>query len=234
MTGDRNLVAALDRYTVPPLSDGFAERVLARTQGRVPIVTPVLTRRDRRGGWARARTVLLSFSALSLISAGAAATGMFGDVAKNVPVLGTLIARVAPAPKRITPAPAKLAVAAKPAPVRLAPIVPAVADAPPIEIASPVLTFREERRDIRRNFRKEFIARRIVERMDERRAARRAAGLPPQSMPPRAFIQRWRMLPQEERFAIRQRVREIRQARRAERETGTPNLDAPVPSNTPY
>jgi hypothetical protein len=236
MTGDRSLDAALDRFTVPPLSAGFADRVLARTEGRATVAVSLPPRRDRRGAWSRARTILIGFATLSLISAGAAATGMFGDVAKNVPVLGSLIARVAPAPN---PVPVRVVIKAKPAPALPSAIAkripPAFVDAAPIEIAPPFAALRDERREVRREirraFRREIIARRLVTRMDERRAARRAAGLPVQSVPPRALIRRWRMLPPEERFAIRQRMREIRQARRAERETGTPNLDAPVTIN---
>ena len=93
---------ALDRLSVPPLSADFADRLVAKAlaEDNVAALPPVMTpRRERRGVWTRGRRVIIGAAAFSLMSAAAAATGVFGDVAKNVPVLGPLIASVAPAPK---------------------------------------------------------------------------------------------------------------------------------------
>ena len=94
---------ALDAFTVPPLSDGFAERMMARIEASpaLPELPPLASpRRDARGGWRRSGIILASVAAFSLVSAAAAATGIFGTniraTVRAAPVLGTIIASVAP------------------------------------------------------------------------------------------------------------------------------------------
>jgi hypothetical protein len=235
MTIDRALDAALDRYTLPPLSEGFADRVTARAATRPVAVAPSDPFRDRRGGWMRGHRVLIGVGALSLMSAAAAATGMFGDVAKNVPVLGPLIASVAPAKHAPPPALVRhVAVEAKKAPLvpRLAETPLALEHAAPIDIAPPLVEPSTIQREVRRDLRREFIARRIARRIEQRRLQANTEGVPPQQVRPGQFIKRWRELPQEERIAIRQRVREIRQGRRMQAQSVrevVPESIAPLP-----
>ena len=209
---DKAVADALDRYTVRPLSAGFADRVVALALGgdAVPMLpVPLPPRRDRRRGWARGRQILIGAAALSLLSAGAAATGIFGDAAQNVPLIGPLIAIVAPAPrsKAITPAKPK---PARGAPKLAAPLVSI--DAPPIEVAQPSaggVIQPGTRREIRR----EMIAQRVVDGI-ERRAAR---GKP---LPPAArakLVERLSRMPPRERRLLLKRIREVRDERRAGR-----------------
>lgn len=105
---DTKTAAALDRYTVPAMSSGFADDILAKALARTANSHSSAPFRDRRGGWKRVRAVAIGVGVFGLMSAAAAATGVFGDVAKDVPVIGTLIARIAPAkPKPVLIAVAK-------------------------------------------------------------------------------------------------------------------------------
>jgi hypothetical protein len=201
MTDDL-LNAALDRYTVPPLSGGFADRVMERAMGKpAPIMTSA-SRGDRRGRWARGRTILIGLGAFGLMSAAAATTGIFGDIAKNVPVLGPLIARVAPTKSELEPKPVVVVHAAplaKPVPRPPKPIerLSKLVDVPPIEVAPVPLRAHELLRDARR----ERIANRIAEKLDQRRERRRVLGLPQKPIRPMMVARRLQMLPPVERRA---------------------------------
>ena len=203
---------ALDAFTVPPLSDGFAERMMARIAANpaLPDLPPLAPpRRDARGGWRRSGIILASVAAFSLVSAAAAATGIFGSniraSVRAAPVLGTIIASVAPErPKPI--------VAHKVKPVR---VVAPVASAAPI-VTPPVIAPVEAILPPPADLRSERIAQRIANRL-ERRADRRAAmGLPPRPLPRGMMARKLRQLPPEERAEIRKRVREIRAERRGD------------------
>lgn len=201
---------ALDAFTVPPLSDGFADRVMARTEAAsaLPELPPLASpRRDARGGWRRSGIILASVAAFSLVSAAAAATGIFGaNVRASVraaPVLGPIIASVAPErPKPIVVRKVKPARIIAPV-IKTAPIV-----APPVIAPAEAILPPD---DVRR----EHIAQRIADRL-ERRADRRAAlGLPPKPLARGQIARKLRQLPPEERAAVRQRIREIRAQNRA-------------------
>ena len=203
---------ALDAFTVPPLADGFAERMMARIAASpaLPELPPLASpRRDARGGWRRSGIILASVAAFSLVSAAAAATGIFGTniraTVRAAPVLGTIIASVAPErPKPIAVHKVK--------PVR---VVAPVATTAPI-IAPPVIAPVETILPPPADLRSERIAQRIANRL-ERRADRRAEmGLPPRPLPRGTMAQKLRQLPPEERAAIRQRVHEIRAERRGD------------------
>ena len=192
-----DLDRSLDRYTVPPMAEGFADRVVAKALASSPTVaTPAA--RDRRGSWKRGRTILFGVGAFSLMSAAAAATGVFGDVAKDVPVIGTLIASVAPAkPKPVVvvavkPKPKKVVVA--PAPVVVEPVV--------VETIAPPVTSAmiEERRATKRA--------RIDERIALRQERRAERGLPPLTEGQTRRIKQMAMIPPEARAAIKARVSE--------------------------
>lgn len=186
--------AALDRFAVPPLSAGFADRVVAASADRpVPDMSASpWQRRSGRRSWRRA-SIIGGGIALSLLSAAAAATGYLGEpvrqAVREAPVIGPIIARVAPVkadPVRIAKAP-KAVPAAKPA---------QAATADPVDMQ------RAES------------AQRIVDRIKEVRKERREAGLPAR-LTPRERREVWRSLPPEDRKAVADRVRELRQESRA-------------------
>ena len=201
---------ALDRYNVPPLSAAFADRLVAKALvGDTLETLPPLTerRRERRGVWARGRRIVIGVAAFSLMSAAAAATGVFGDAAKNVPVIGPLIAIVAPAPKP------KAIVAPKPKP---APVAPKLAP-PPIVIEEPVIQIAEPTTGevipprVRRQIRREMIAQRVVDQIERNEAL----GIKPTPEERAKFAERLAKLPPGQRLALIKRVRDIRRERQA-------------------
>jgi hypothetical protein len=96
-----NIAAALDRLTVPPLPDGFAERLAARIEAGVlpaeadaalpPLPSPRLSRM-RQVGWRRGGRIVASVAALGLATATAAASGFFGQPV-YVPVVSETLAK---------------------------------------------------------------------------------------------------------------------------------------------
>ena len=205
---DPALAELLDGLTVPPLSADFADRVVAAATHRPQhLPTPVLSRSGRRARWIRGHRVVIGVVALGLMSAGAAATAIFGDVAQTIPVIGPLIARVVPA----KPEP-RAALAAKPKP---RPQEDAVQGTDEATSVAPTLLAPPERMAVRREIRREFVAERIADRLQQRAERREALGLPPRPVrraEARAVLRR---IPPADRRAIVERVREIRQERRA-------------------
>ena len=204
---DPALRDALDRFTVPPLSQGFADRVVAAAThpaNALPVAAP--TRRDRRGGWVRGHRVIVGAFAFGLMSAAAAATAIFGDVARTMPLIGPLIASIAPEKPAIR---ANKVKTVKPPVVREAQTEQAeLADPPSLE-APPLVV--QERRELRR----EFVAQKIAFRLEHRAEVRAELGLPPRPVRPARILTVLRRLPPVERAAIVERVREIRQEQRA-------------------
>lgn len=214
---DPALREMLDAFTVPPLSPGFADRVVAAARGQGVALPPAVpSRRDRRGRWIRGHRVVIGMVAFGLMSAAAAATAIFGDAVRTMPVIGQLIASVAPA--RPTPSPRKVAVA-KPKPVEAPAAV--VEDSPPVEVLP--LT-PPERRAIRR----EFVAERIATGLARRDERRRELGLPPRPPGPARIIPILRRIPPADRAAIIERVREIRQEQRTA-DIALPDRAAAIP-----
>jgi len=201
---DPALREMLDAFAVPPLSPGFADRVVAAARGTEALLPPAVpSRRDRRGRWIRGHRVVIGVVAFGLMSAAAAATAIFGEAVRTMPVIGQLIASVVPA--RPTSSPRKVAVA-KPKPVGTP--VAVVEDSPPVE-ALPLTP--PERRAIRR----EFVAERIATGLARRDERRQELGLPPRPPRPAQIIPILRRIPPADRAAIIERVREIRQEQRA-------------------
>jgi hypothetical protein len=178
---------ALDRFDVPPLSAGLADRIMAvaTTPASAPFAAP---RRDRRGMWRRGRQVLLGTMAVGLLSAGAIASGLLGRVGIEVPVLTAMLA---PKPKPVLK---PVHLAPKPAPVRAAEIAPPPAalidPTPPGLLPRPLLpaermALREERRERREAFAAEHpiaaavIRERVRERLQRRALERRQALMTP-------------------------------------------------------
>ncbi|MEK6636853.1 MAG: hypothetical protein AABY88_02095 [Pseudomonadota bacterium] len=201
---------ALDHYNVPPLSAAFTDRLIAKAlEGEeISALPPLIAlRRDQRRGWVRGRRLAVGVAVFSLMSAAAAATGVFGDVAKNVPVIGPLIAIVAPAPKPkaiITPKPKHASAAPKLVP----PLV--VVEEPSIEVAEPIageiLTPR-----VRRQIRREMIAQRVVDQIERNEAL----GITPTPEERAKFAERLAKIPPVQRVALIKRVRDIRRERLA-------------------
>jgi hypothetical protein len=201
---------ALDRYDVPPLSPGFAGRVVAKAlSGEAIAPLPPVTepRRSGRTVWARGRRVVIGVAAFSLMSAAAAATGVFGDAAKNVPVIGPLIAIVAPAPKP------KAVVTPKPKPAPAAPKLvppPIVDEEPPIEVADPT-PVEVIPPQVRRQIRREMIAQRVVDQIERNEAL----GITPTPEQRAQFAERLAKIPPAQRLGLIKRIRDIRRERQA-------------------
>ncbi len=205
MTARDPLKEALDRFDVPAMSDGLADRIMAAA---MPVPPPRPTpRRDRRGMWRRGRQIAIGAAAFTMLSAAAIASGLLGKVGIHVPVLTAMLApRVEPVHKPKPATPIRLAHKA-PAVVPPPPIVPTVAP-PPAFVARQVL--RAERRERIAKFVEEHpraaavIAQRVGQRLRQREIVRREMmGLPPANPAAPGF----RPLTPEERFFLRQERR---------------------------
>jgi hypothetical protein len=94
--------AALDRYDVPNLSDGFADRLVARAMAEAAVERKAVPRKRANSPWKRIGQTIASIGMVGFLSATAAAMGAFGE-----PVEVPLISNVArewnlleaPAPK---------------------------------------------------------------------------------------------------------------------------------------
>ncbi len=109
--------AALDRFDVPPLPTGFADRLIARVEaGDLPAATdealpPLPQARLQRlpgGRWRRSGFIAGSIGLFGMVTAAAAATGFFGEPV-YVPVVSEVLAKanIAPIPKQKLPPKAK-------------------------------------------------------------------------------------------------------------------------------
>jgi hypothetical protein len=175
---------ALNDYAVPPLSAGFAERVLAAAEARAPTSAPPLPPLRRAPikarGWRLGRGVVIGVVSFGVVASAAAATGMLERFDITVPTAQTVWASLTGAP----PAAAARPSAPRPAQASGAGGAAAVSEAPaPVEIVGPVDS-PEELAEVFRRIEavreKRFAAR--GERIDQRIASaiesRRAAGLP--------------------------------------------------------
>lgn len=187
MTDALNLALAkdLDRFDVPPLSAGLADRIAAAAA--TPTLAPFTpSRRDRRGMWRRGRQVVLGTLAVGLLSAGAVASGFLSRVGIEVPVLTAMLA---PKPKPVAK-PVHLAPRPPVTQTAVAALPETTTDPAPGGIARPVLpvermVLREERRERRQAFVAEHpiaaavIRERVREQLQRRALALRQALLSP-------------------------------------------------------
>lgn len=213
---DAALRDMLDQFTVPPLSAGFADRIVAaatRSDRALPMAAS--SRRDRRGRWVRGHRVIVGVMAFGLMSAAAAATAIFGDVARTIPVIGPIIASVSPAKPT---QPVRKAAIVKPRPVE-APV-PGFDETP--SIVEPLPPTTPERREFRREIRRELIAERIATELARRDEQREALGLPPKPPRPAQIIPVLRRIPPVDRAAVIERVREIRREQQQTAATAMP------------
>ncbi len=210
---DPQFDAALDRFTVPLPSADLAARIMAAAaQDRVsPALLPAsLRRRDRRGPW----RALIGVAAFGLMSATAAAAGLFGQMPIRIPVLTALVESAVgvPAEKPVA-LPKKRA--NKQAPNKSPPsvVVPEI-KVPPLPERAASGPTPEERRIDRAKEVADRMERRVLAK-EQRRAAR---GLPPQTEAQRQLIETLRNAKSDEerRTALRS-IREAAQARRMAR-----------------
>ena len=196
---DVKTAAALDRYTVPEMSADFADQMVAKALSTPAAAPASPARRDRRGGWTRVRNVAIGVGAFGLMSAAAAATGAFGDIAKDVPVIGTLIARIAPARP-------KPAIIAAPKPTRQAkPAAPAPANVTQSEQnldSTPLGTQDETIQDTWRAQRQA----KLSERIDQIQARRAQIGLPPLPENRARRLAKMSLLPPETRQKLKANI----------------------------
>lgn len=175
---DRDLARALDAFEVPPLSPDFADRVMAKALAGTPIAPTTPPRRSGRGPWVRRHRIAMGLIAGGLMSATAAAAGIFGDVGITIPALQQIVERVTrPAPVETVDPPSRRAAALPKALPEAAVTAPAApGEGPGITPEQLEAGFRiaDERRQIRR----EVVTRRLETAVERRIAERQAAGLP--------------------------------------------------------
>jgi hypothetical protein len=115
---------ALDRFAPPPPAAGFAQRALDRVQRRDAAKLPPLPRLARRwrsaGPWRRAGVIVGGVASLSLVSAAAAATGVFGEPV-HVPVISQIAQSLDIVPEQAAKQAPQVAEAPPQAPTRAAP-----------------------------------------------------------------------------------------------------------------
>ena len=146
---DTALARQLDSFTVPPLSAGFADHVVARAMAEPAsgeIALPRLRSALPRRRWLRLGGMGLGVIAAGMISISAAAAGYFGEpishVVHRAPVIGVAISRVIPEHPHH-----RLAASKPPAPaIRAHPVVTAVAPVAPAAPATEVAPTAQEAR----------------------------------------------------------------------------------------
>ena len=185
MNANDTLALALDRFDVPPMSAGLADRIAAAAAKPPVLDARTPPRRDRRGLWRRGRQVLIGTVAAGMLSAAAVASGLLGQVGIEVPVLTAMLApktkHVAPKPHHVA-APKPVSVAPKPVEIAGPPVVVPTLPGPPTDEQR--LARREiviERRVARQQFAVEHpvaaaaIREKVRQRLRERAIERRMA-----------------------------------------------------------
>lgn len=92
---------ALDRYDVPALPEGFADRVVARANSETAISAQPATRRRSNGPWRRTSRIVGSIGVFSLFSATAAAMGFFGEPV-DIPIISDVAVELNLIPRPIS------------------------------------------------------------------------------------------------------------------------------------
>lgn len=202
---------ALDGFAPPPLPADFADRLAAKAQTRTP-PTPRLSRRWRSASpWRRAGLIVSGVASLSLVSAAAAATGVFGEPVQ-VPVISRIAQSLEIVPRPVVRA-AREIEEARPV-LQAAAVIPvrerldAVLDAPEFRALPPL----ERRTELRRRARElidsgEATPREVVAALRDTTRARIAA-LPPERR------QRLEETFEQRREAIRERAAALPPAQR--------------------
>ncbi len=220
--GDRELSEALDRLDPPPLSPGFADRVVAAAQARSPAALPRARRAvwRRAGAWTRGRRAVLGSAALLFAgaTAAAAATGLLGDVGAALQPVERMVERVAAAVPGLG-----RGAEARPAPPAVAVRAPAQASVPPEPAPRPVPE-AGRLEDPRR----ERLAQVLAARLDRRiaRAEARGIAVPERLRDTDRLMSPERAAAQPERAEIVARVQQIRK----DRQQAASNDAAPRPA----
>lgn len=231
---------ALDGFAPPPQAGGFAARALARVEARDAAALPPLPRLARRwrsaNPWRRAGLIVGGVASLSLVSAAAAATGVFGEPI-HVPVISRIaqsLDLVPAAAEEREPELAQSAPEAPPATTREK--LDRVIDDPAFRALPPA----ERRAELRKTARGmvqsgEATRREVVTALRETTRERIAEMTPEQREQVREAVAAKReeiaeMTPQERRLARRARIAERRAQLAGETGEGEPNegSDAPV------
>lgn len=190
---DPALKVLLDADRAPPLSAGFADRVVAAAAERAPALPPLRPARASR--WRTTRRVALGIGAGLLLSSAAAATGVLQQVGIVLPQpVQKIVDEVTEKVTGRAPAPL-VAVAPPPPSVPAAPLIEGPIDNP--DELDAVFSRVDEARESR------LAQRRAVadQRIDRELERRRAAGLPVPSA--------------EEEAALRQQLADARARREA-------------------
>jgi hypothetical protein len=175
---------ALSDYAVPPLSAGFADRVLAAAEARPAVSSSPLSPLRRAPltarGWRLGRGVVIGVVSFGALASAAAATGLLERFDITVPTPQTVWASITGAP---APAPAAAAAPRSAVATRTGETLGEAPAPAPVEIVGPVDTpeeLAEAFRRIEAVRQQRFAARseRIDQRIDSAIERRRAAGLP--------------------------------------------------------
>ncbi|MEE4289073.1 MAG: hypothetical protein V2J14_06865 [Erythrobacter sp.] len=210
---DSALGEMLDRYRVPDLPDGFADRVIAATAARpspLPITRPVRPR------WRSARRLAIGTVAFGALAGAAAAAGLLRDLPVSLPSPGQVW-------EAITGTPAE---PAAPAPAALPSATPAPARSLDELLAAPIRTIDELEETYRRidELREERSASRreqVDARIDEALERRRALGMPAPSIEQeRRLKERLGRLRERRDEVVEQGTRERRDQQRERIEQG--------------
>lgn len=218
---DSPLARALDDYSIPALSSGFADRVLAAAETRATPV-PELRRPGNGGGgggrsWRFGRRIAVATLGFGALATAAAATGLLERFDLPVPSAEKVWASLTGK----EPPPVALPAASKP-------VAPAVAVSAPVVIDGPIDTPEElseafRRIDQVRQGRTEVRRQLTDQRIDRAIDRRRAAGMP---VPTAEEEARLRQRIDDVRALRQQRVDERINARRTELERKVESGDA--------
>ena len=170
------LARALDGYTVPNLSSGFADRVLAAAAAAPAPLPPLRRPRSAGRGWRVGQRLAIGIVSFGALATAAAATGLLERFDIPVPSAGTVWASITGKAPAAAAAPAPMVAAARPAAEEVIALAP-------VQIVGPVDTPEELGEAFRRidEVREgRFSARRALadQRIDSAIERRRAAGLP--------------------------------------------------------
>jgi hypothetical protein len=211
---DPALEKALGQDNVPDLSQGFADRVVAATEGRAP---PLPEQRNTPTRWRTSRRLAIGLLSAGALASAAAATGVLGEFGVDLPSPREVWSSITGAQPEPEPAPSPPA-STSPA------LVPETRS--PVVIEGPIDTpeeleeaFRrvDERREERLDTRRSRVDQRIEERMDARRAQGLPAPTPEQEERLRDRLEEMRENADERRAA---RIEERRETLREDVETG--------------
>lgn len=216
---DDALEQALKQDPVPALPAGFADRVVAATQGRADPLPQTRTSPAKR--WRSGRRLVVGAVAAGALASAAAATGLLEELPIELPSAEEVWSTITGQEAQNEPAASAPSAAAPNSEAQLIPDSEA-----PVTIEGPIDTpeeleeaFRriDERRGLRRDTRREAVDQRIDNAIDRRREQGLRAPTPQQEERLRGRIERFRDRTDERRET---RIEERREELREEIENG--------------